>query len=367
MELKASINRILLIILCILPFVFTHNLWDTYYLGKAIILFFLTTLILFKWILYEREKRAQFQALHVVSKFAVVFLALLILSMFFTEDVGHSILGHENRWNALIIIMCYGLLLIFSFFYFELSDRTVHLVLGSGLVMGLIGLLQFLRILKYSFYNFPFNDTFHRAFGTLGNPNFMGHYLVIMLSISVYYYFQKQNNWYLIGSGFLYAILLTTNTRGAWLGGTIALGILMVHTAVKTKQFKKILILSGLFVLITVTLDVVLHGVLILRFLTILFEFGDLLGPGPVDPSGGSYRIALWLEGLAAIPQKPLFGVGISNYRLILERSLTPDVVIMADPHNDYLTYAATAGIPSAVAYAGMIFSGIILSYKRLR
>lgn len=61
MELKASINRILLIILCILPFVFTHNLWDTYYLGKAIILFFLTILILFKRIFTKGKKELSFR------------------------------------------------------------------------------------------------------------------------------------------------------------------------------------------------------------------------------------------------------------------------------------------------------------------
>jgi len=151
------------------------------------------------------------------------------------------------------------------------------------------------------------------------------------------------------------------------LGGIIALGILVIHSIVKEQKYKEVVILVILFTAITIALDLLLDGVLILRFLTIIFELGDLFAPGPPDPDAGSKRMGMWIEGLKAIPEKPFFGVGISNYKLILERSMTFDQTVMANPHNDYINYAVTSGVPSALVYTSMIITGIYQSFKSLK
>lgn len=367
MVLENSINRILLVTMCLLPFVFTPGIPDTYYLVKAGVIIILTLLILIKWILYEKEKALLLKEMAGISKIALVFLALLVVSMFFSENVLNSVIGQDNRWDGLIIQTCYVLLLVFSSFYFDVSDKNMHYLLLAGSAMAFIGLLQFLGILRDSFFHFPFNERFSRAFGTLGNTNYMGHYLVIILSVSVFYFFQQGKTRYLISSGFIYGILLTTNTRGSWLGGIIALGILVIHTIIKERNYKEVVILVVLFIVITIALDLLLDGVLILRFLTIIFELGDLFAPGPPDPAAGSKRMGMWIEGLKAIPEKPFFGVGISNYKLILERSVTFDQTVMANPHNDYINYAVTSGVPSALIYTSMIITGIYKSFKNLK
>jgi len=63
--------------------------------------------------------------------------------MFFSENVLNSVIGQDNRWDGLIIQTCYVLLLIFSSFYFEISNKSMHYLLLAGFSMAFIGLLQF--------------------------------------------------------------------------------------------------------------------------------------------------------------------------------------------------------------------------------
>ena len=71
----------------------------------------------------------------------------------------------------------------------------------------------------------------------------------------------------------------------------------------------------------------------------------DELAPG----SGGYGRFYMWKRTVENIKEFPLFGTGVGSWK-----SYNPDMP-NHKPHNEFLQYGATAGIPCLIAYLSLI------------
>ncbi len=364
MLLKKSIHNIILFIVCILPFISSPGYFDSYFMIKAAVLLLCTMLILVKWIIYEKNKRHQLEALHPIVRLGMLYWLLVALSMLFSVDKMNSLFGFSNRWDGFIILTCYIVLLFIASLYFEITEGNINLILGSGIVMSFIGYLQFFQIFKIADYNYPLGNAYSVAFGTMGNPNYMGSYLVIILTISTYLYLEKRNLRYFISSAFIYGSLLMTMTRGAWLGALLAILILFRYFILKFKRYKSVTALTATFFIITLILDLILNGRIVLRFFSIFFDFAVMIGPEP-DPAAGSFRLMLWLSVISGIPHNILFGVGMSNLVYVIKNYST-STFLSENAHNEMLHIAATTGVPSMIVYLLMIGYAIYLFYRNL-
>lgn len=375
MLLKKSINNIIMIILCITPFLFTPSLFDDYYFIKALFITLFTLLILIKWTLYEKSKINMLINMSSIVKLNLLYLFLMLLSTSFSVNILNSLLGIQNRWEGLVILISYSMLLIFSSQYFELSYTKLKILVISGCIMSTIGILQFLTILKDPIYYFPINMNFAKSFGTLGNPNYLGAYLTVMLSMSVYMYIYYGHFFYLISSNLIYTSLITSMTRGSWLGSAISLLILFLFFLICEKSYRKVIAIVISFITITIVLDVFLHGVIVLRFFSIILEFLQIAGPEVPDINSGSYRILIWTSLIKVLPKYPLLGVGISNIRFIFETYYSPIVNQMHSigwdgfdrAHNEFLHIAATTGIPAMITYILLLVNSIQIAICNLQ
>ena len=364
MLLRRSINRIIFFIACILPFISTPGLLDDFYFIKACVLILCVSLILLKWIMYEPDKRSQIRNLPLAAKLTAIYWGLNAVSLIFSIDRLNSVTGFTNRWNGFILITAYCLLLIFSSLYFELTPKRMNLLVTAGSLMSLIAFLQFFGFLNYGIYYYPIGDAFSRSYGLSGNPNYLGAYLVVVLSLSIYRYLDSHKKIYLAASSLIYGALLTTLTRGTWLGAIVSIVILFAYYIKTQKRYREILVLCSAFAAVTIGIDLLLSGMIILRFFTIFFDFGSILGPEP-DLAAGSQRMYLWTTAMDSALRHPLFGVGVSNMHYVF--ALNPALGdTYNNTHNEFIHIAATTGIPSAITYILILLSSIGSSLKNI-
>lgn len=363
MELKKSISRILAVIICLTPFLITPGFGDTYYLIKALFIIASTLLVLVKWILYEKNKRFQLENLSIIAKLAFSYLILIYISTIFSVDILNSLIGISNRWESVITLTCYILLLVFSSLYFDFDNKIKRVLMWSGSIMAFIGILQFFNIIGEINYSYSWGD-FAASYGTLGNQNYLGAYITIILPVTIYMYINTNKLLYFLSSGLLYAVMIMTKTRGAWLGMFIAFLFLIFCFYKQKEKYKSFVFISLFFFLITIGLDVLLNGAVILRFLTIIFEFGKFNTVDGPENTDGSNRIYIWTRILKSLPQKPFFGVGVSNLSYIFKNYFVSDNTlspvfeenVFERAHNEFLHISMTTGIPSGISYTIMIF-----------
>lgn len=193
-----------------------------------------------------------------------------------------------------------------------------------------------------------------RMYSTLENPNLLGAYAVMIISILTAFFLrerQKKRKWAFAVILFVLLLCLAlTYSRGAWLSlAAIVLGLTLFYD----KRF------GFLFFLIPLVL-LFYHGQMAERFLS-LFS-GE-------DTSVG-LRFALWESTIAMIEEHPLLGVGWGSYYLAYPDYnffIQDEHVLIFHAHNMYLNMLAEVGIIGGAAFLLTFFEQGFLCWKLYR
>ena len=188
MAVAKSIDRLIFLVLCITSFLLLPGFPDEYYFAKAVFLVICVLLIFTKWLLYEPNKLWQIKTLSTTATLCLVYFFWICCATLFSIDKLNSVFGYLNRWDGLIILSCYAALLLFSSIYFNLTESKMQVLVLCGCVMSLIGFAQFLKIYVDEDYFFPLTDRFVLTSATLGTSNYLGAYLTVFLTITVFLY-----------------------------------------------------------------------------------------------------------------------------------------------------------------------------------
>lgn len=106
---------------------------------------------------------------------------------------------------------------------------------------------------------------------------------------------------------------------------------------------------SSALLIVTVLLTFLLVDTLAFKYRLALEE--DLAGPRQTS------RLFIWKISVAIIKDHPLFGVGQGNFEKVYMRYLDPtknETRTRPHAHNDFLNYAAIAGIPGALIFISL-------------
>lgn len=193
-----------------------------------------------------------------------------------------------------------------------------------------------------------------RMYSTLENPNLLGAYAVMIISILTAFFLrerQKKRKWAFAVILFVLLLCLAlTYSRGAWLSlAAIVLGLTLFYD----KRF------GFLFFLIPLVL-LFYHGQMVERFLS-LFS-GE-------DTSVG-LRFALWESTITMIEEHPLLGVGWGSYYLAYPDYnffIQDEHVLIFHAHNMYLNMLAEVGIIGGAAFLLTFFEQGFLCWKLYR
>lgn len=170
--------------------------------------------------------------------------------------------------------------------------------------------------------------------GTLGDPNDLGMFLVMMLPFAAYFMAYAKSMlkiiWFLALLALLYGVFLT-NSRGAFLGVLSLLGLWALERyGVKKSVAIALLLLPVIFVVAS-------------KFRTIDAEEESAQG-----------RIDAWYQGFQMLIHQPLFGVGMSNF--------TQHNVLTA--HNSYVLIAAELGFIGFFTWMSFILLTFFMLYQ---
>lgn len=309
---------------------------------------------------------------------------LLILSTYFAENKLYAILGY-SRLEGLIIVTIYCIIYILCKRLVRINSQFINVCLFIAALISIHAITQ-----AYQFDPIPTimyfgknPDRFMNWYpgwmaSTMGNPNFLGSFLVLVLPFSIYLYIIKNQKLSLILYAILFFALVCTQTRGAWIGACIAfsvlsIGILKYVNLVREDYIKitKLIFVSLLIILIIVLTQ---NSDLILRLTSVFLDVRRIINNDVKMYEVGTNRFLIWGRVLELIKQYPVLGIGIENLGPAMDNHFrdymfqkTGYYHIYDSSHNEYLHIAVTTGIPSLIAYLGFIFIVLKKSFLRIK
>ena len=174
--------------------------------------------------------------------------------------------GSYDRQLGLLTYFWLALWFSFIVYYFggfrqEVKNNPIHSwqrgIRLSTFLMALagtiIGIYAFLQFCGYDFAVWQESQLYGRAIATLGQPNFLGSFLLLCLPLTAYYFFQQRRFF----SRFLILLMLVvqivglivSGSRAAWLAAIMTLAVIIIFYLWRRWRGWSIVIAAG-FVLI---------------------------------------------------------------------------------------------------------------------
>ena len=242
----------------------------------------------------------------------------------------------------------------------EQSDRLLTAILFAGLPVSLYGIVQYAGLDLL-----PWQATVeNRAVSTLGHPNFLGAYLVMVAPLTAVRLLAAKNVAGRLAYGGLLAVqglcLLLTFSRSAWLaalGGGLVFLFLLAWIRGRLRLFWRAAAIVAFLV----------AGVFLLAYA----DPGGLVSASPFEPlhsalrgKSAATRIRLleWQAVPSLIAARPLLGYGPDTFPLAFPRVYPPELTVYGGPdatgehaHNQILDLAVDAGVVGAALYLAVI------------
>ena len=273
-----------------------------------------------------------------------------------------AVFGKYRRYEGLISFVVYA---VVFFLVVQLVDKP-HKVRSmartfffSSIVVNGYGVLQYIGADPINWGRLPFEP--NRAFSTYGNPDLLGGFLVLSLPIALVLALSESNiTWRTVYWGGLLlgvACWIVAFTRGAWIGGAVALGIVLAAGI-----FYRVRLKGEDYAFLGVS-AVVVAG-LVLRSLgseNSVMNVGTRLR-SILDFGEGSARtrFQIWQAAIDAIRDRPIFGFGADTFRLVFPKYKPVEYVehagylsVADNVHNYPLQITSALGIPGFILLYG--------------
>jgi len=325
-------------------------------LGAILGIFILALTLI--WIITKREE------IFKTPNFLIIFLFLFISLA--------SILSSQYQFTSLKewIRIASFFAIYFLTFYLIKSKNDLQLVQKTFLVSAIIpcfmGLWQIITKTGLSD-----ESSFLRIYGNFTQPNVFSYFLVIILTLLIYFFItvnnQKIKKIYLLFIILNFILLILTYSRGAWLAFSTILLLLGVL------KYRKLLLKSLVIIFLSVVLILSINW-----FIPKDYNSSSILNFNPSrritesfslkQNSSISWRIELWGQMLNVFWEKPILGHGIGSFEKESFRK-RGFYAGSYEAHNDYLRLAIELGLVGLTIYILLILiilKNIIKIYKNL-
>ena len=292
---------------------------------------------------------------------------LFSISTYFAVDTFTALNGRVYRWEGFIALAAY---LFYSFLTANLVKKIRYFKIYAYLIWSSAAVLSVYGLIQYFGFDFikrdPLRENWYRAFATFGNPNFAASFAVLVLPTFILLYLVLKKRSYksaaFIGSSLVYAFLLATATRGAWLAFflTATAAVILLFDFLREKK-KEIIKLFIIFILITIFLNSFHGGLTGLRFISIFHDLQDLSSADEVERNRvGANRIFIYTNSLPLLLENPILGAGPDNFAEVFPQQKYREFAgsknqIVDKAHSEYLQLGVTAGIPALIIYSALI------------
>lgn len=403
-----------------------HELFE---FNKMITVYIIAIVIFFLWALKMISEKRFFIRRSFLDIPILLFLASQIISTIFSIDPHTSLWGYYSRFNGgLLSITVYVFLYyaLISNFFSEKDEAKVFgkRLLGVSVIAGgLVALwgipshfgfdptcMIFGRGLTTACWTAAFDPT-ARIFSTLGQPNWLGAYLSILLPIFMAFFISSSINvksfankfknpkvlLFAVLSIIFYIAIVWTNSQSSFIG--LWIGLFAFISAIKIVAFKKSkfevskylklksLRVIALFIIIFLFINFLI-GNPFPRFQNLTLQKlvntntqpslpaeAELQSQGPAleynITGSGEIRLIVWRGAIEIFKSSPLFGTGVETFAYAyykhrpVEHNLTSEWDYLYNKaHNEYLNYLATTGLFGLLTYLSFIGLFLFVAFR---
>lgn len=312
-----------------------------------------------------------------------IFVVINLISTATALDKFTAVFGYPSRLNGGLISQI-AFLIIFATallnFTPQLAKKVLTAIVISATAVALWGIPGHFGIdpscqvitgeLTSDCWQKEFNPRL-RIFSTLGQPNWLAQFLVLVIPLSLAFALNAkkfQKPLYLLASAALFLALIFTTSRAGFLG--LVASLIFFFAILGGRFYKKNL----KYILLTIPIFIILAYFSAPPLLARLNEFVEAPQPQRAQTAGtesGQLRLIVWKGALEALKAKPIFGHGPENfaYSYYLFRSpehnqTTEWNFFYNKAHNEFLNYAANLGITGLIAYLVFLTSTLYLLTK---
>ncbi len=279
----------------------------------------------------------------------IVLMAAMLLSFFKADDQLQSA-KELAKWLEFTAVywLAVGLLN---------SGRRVGALLAvltvGALAETAIGAAQV--VLRLGPPQFLIGGLILRAYGTFGQPNPFAGYLnltlPILVGIALFAPGRWLRVWVALAAAAVAVVMVTTLSRGAWLGFAVALLVMGIVASQRVAVWIWLSLLAGSMVILAAVFGVIPFGVSG-RVLAAFGLSGVSLDSVTSENFSAVQRLAFWQAGLNMFQNNPVLGVGIGNYISSYPQYAAQGwETVLGHAHDYYLNAAAETGLVGLAAY----------------
>lgn len=283
-----------------------------------------------------------------------IFSLLTIITALTAENPSFAFWSNfergEGAWQILHYFMFFGLIMLI----FRSKESWLRLIAWqtvTGTLVAAYAIAQLVTnkaILRYgaegakAFTDWIISPSMGPVSGTLGNPSYLGGYMLFSAIFSIFLVRNERRMWLKyawIFCGFLQiAMFFIARTRGSFAAAGAGIVIALI---VWTLQSKKGALHNAL-------LAISATAIVSATTLLVLTVKGNAIRS--IQP-----RLWTWGSAVSGVIERPILGWGLENFPFIFDRYYNPNHYGIESwfdrAHNAVLEYATSGGLPLAAAY----------------
>ena len=384
-EYESAIKRIIFIclffLIAIIPLIINPFALDYWYKPKIDSIYALLIILGVIWGLQFLISKKSVNIKRNVLFLPLSFYALVsIISTWYSVNTKISIYGDIFREEGIYTILSYiALTFVFSILV-DSEQQLATLLRGlllSATIISIYAIIQYLGYNPTEHFIPLFRGVENRAGSTIGNPTFLAKFLVLILPLAIGYFLQaeqrKEKRRLLVSILILFSALMVTFTRASLVSFACSLVLLAVLLKGRLLLPNRKQILRIIACIICIFILVELQAVIRNKGMAgnaspsitkkILSLFNSQQGELPA-------RLYLWEKAVTAITGRPLFGYGLDNQCIALDRFSLEyarkfrHAGVLDRAHNNYLDIALAQGLAGLAAYLWVILTFLVWLYK---
>jgi len=373
-----TIEWSLIFLITIVPLIINPRSFDYWYRPKIESTYALLIIAGVAWLIKAIFKDRSFLWKSNPLTFTLLFyVSTAIISTIFSIDVRRSLYGDPLRVEGFCTVLAY-IALVFLFIN-QVRTQDLAKKLFVGLILGAT-LVSLYGLIQYFGYN-PTEHFFYKHFrrgpgvgSTIGNPNFLGKYLVLIIPIIFSLYLGKvsfKRDVILGLSLFIcFAALIATFTRASWLGAVIGIIVLLFFcfkNSLLIGRGKRLIMCGLILFLIAIFFNIYSPGHSAKRVTSRKQKATGEIVKRTISTfeikkgRGVATRLYVWEKALHLIKEKPWFGYGLETFEIAFKKyhmeymRIFNDRVSIDRAHNNYIDTAFSLGVIGLGAYLSVI------------
>jgi O-antigen ligase/predicted negative regulator of RcsB-dependent stress response len=314
--------------------------------------------------------------------FIVAILGWVLLTSFTSISLATAIFGKYRRFEGFLSFLTYAAVFFLTVQVVDRPSRirsVARTLVISAMIVAFYGLLQYTGHDPVNWgANLPFEA--NRSFASYGNPDLLGGFLIFPLSVSLGMALTEVRlRWrvtYWIAFGLVVACWVTAFTRGAWIGGAVALVVLVIAAIIAKVPAFSPKEPTGQVDIAFGGLAAVAAAAVVGKSLTttsdVMNVWSRLRSIFEIASGSGRTRTEIWQAAWDAIRARPLFGWGADTFRLVFPKfkpavyTVDAGYLSVADNVHDYpLQVTSALGVPGFLLLYGTFGYALFLGFKQ--